>query len=130
MESATSASSSLLGLFAICGAMFAGAFLAGLSCYKLNRRQLAWVNCFAAGLLLGTALGVIVPEGVRSIYESSNSGEVGTAMDQQHLERETGHDHDHHGEGKEEQHTERILGRCCSGETDRRLSTPSLCSYD
>ena len=88
-------------LFILCAAMFLGAFLAGLSCYKLNRRQLAWVNCFAAGILLGTALGVIIPEGVRAIYE----GNEHTAHDHSASEE---HSENAHSENK---HPERLLGR-------------------
>lgn len=119
--------SPLAGLVVICGAMFSGAFVAGMSCYKLNRKQLAWLNCFAAGLLLGTALGVIIPEGVRSIYvgaalekaatktstESSHSesrhlksAEVNHEEDHDH-EAEEDHVHEHHS-GNE--HQERLLG--------------------
>ena len=92
--------------------MFLGAFVAGLSCYKLNRRQLSWLNCFAAGLLLGTALGVIVPEGVRSIYEDeSKGGDRPVHMDHdddgnsQEHEEHGGHHHDEAG------HPERLLGK-------------------
>ena len=103
--------SSVFGLFVICSAMFFGAFVAGLSCYKLNRRQLSWLNCFAAGLLLGTALGVIVPEGVRSIYEDvgneSGGAEVGGSDQHAHHEGES-HAHEHsHDKG----HPERLLGK-------------------
>ena len=95
----------MTGLFLICSAMFLGAFFAGMSCYKLNRRQLAWLNCFAAGLLLGTALGVIIPEGVRSIYEGARSAHEHdeTLSD----EKEHGDSHEHH----EDSHQERLLGK-------------------
>lgn len=73
-----SASSLLLGLVVTCASMFLGAFAAGISCVKLDKRQLAWLNCFACGLLLGTALGVIIPEGVRSLFEHRGAGEHGT----------------------------------------------------
>ncbi|KAH9251090.1 hypothetical protein BASA81_010989 [Batrachochytrium salamandrivorans] len=72
-----SASSLLLGLAVTCVSMFLGAFAAGISCVKLDKKQLAWLNCFACGLLLGTALGVIIPEGVRSLFEHRGSGEAG-----------------------------------------------------
>lgn len=85
----------------ICFAMFMGAFVAGLSCYKFNRRQLAWVNCFAAGLLLGTALGVIIPEGVRALYEESVSS------------LHTTHHHFDHESGGHDIHPESLVGECC-----------------
>jgi ABC-type nickel/cobalt efflux system permease component RcnA len=113
--------SPIAGLFVICTAMFAGAFVAGMSCYKLNRRQLAWLNCFAAGLLLGTALGVIIPEGVRSIYEGAKTAHPPHAkldVDADHHEPEhvveLNHagEEAHHGHDHEENHQERLLGEC------------------
>ena len=95
-------------LFVICFAMFAGAFVAGLSCYKFNRRQLAWVNCFAAGVLLGTALGVIVPEGVRALYEDSvgqlahshdSMGAAAQVSEHGHFSHHHNHDEDAHEGG-------------------------------
>jgi hypothetical protein len=91
---------SFLGLLAVCSAMFLGAFIAGLSCYRFSRRQLAWLNCFATGLLLGTALGVIIPEGVRALYDTHE--EPGP---NEHLDHHDDDDHEH------SQHRERILGK-------------------
>lgn len=51
-------------------AMFFGSMLAGLiSLPGASRKQLALVNCFGCGLLLGTALNVVLPEGVTALYE-------------------------------------------------------------
>jgi ABC-type nickel/cobalt efflux system permease component RcnA len=112
-------SSNILSLFVICTAMFFGAFFAGtITCYHLSRKQLAWLNCFAAGLLLGTALGVIIPEGVRSIYETSSVLNAKESIlekksiiehhhegEHDHEEEEVEGHHEHHG------HTEeRLLG--------------------
>jgi ABC-type nickel/cobalt efflux system permease component RcnA len=103
--------STLPGLVATCAAMFLGAFLAGMSCYKLNRRQLAWLNCFAAGLLLGTALGVIIPEGVRSIYEGSKAERMKPTVVEEIGHGDHDHDHDHDHQGHENSHQERLLGK-------------------
>ena len=111
--------SPVAGLFVICTAMFAGAFVAGMSCYKLNRRQLAWLNCFAAGLLLGTALGVIIPEGVRSIYEgaklSQNAPNPAALESHAHEVEHAAEAHDHgeeaHSHNHGDNHQERLLGK-------------------
>lgn len=53
-------------LLGFCVAMFAGAFLAGyipLS-FGLSEEKLRLITIFGAGLLVGTALIVIIPEGI------------------------------------------------------------------
>eukprot|EP00516_Mucochytrium_quahogii_P003432 CAMPEP_0203758224 /NCGR_PEP_ID=MMETSP0098-20131031/10987_1 /ASSEMBLY_ACC=CAM_ASM_000208 /TAXON_ID=96639 /ORGANISM=" , Strain NY0313808BC1" /LENGTH=315 /DNA_ID=CAMNT_0050650527 /DNA_START=126 /DNA_END=1074 /DNA_ORIENTATION=+ len=68
--------SSLLDLCVLSVGMLVGAFGAGmLPLYiTLNQRQLNLFNAFGTGLLLGTAMGVIIPEGVHSLYHSKVEG--------------------------------------------------------
>ncbi|ORX93986.1 Zinc/iron permease [Basidiobolus meristosporus CBS 931.73] len=59
-----------LWLCLLCLAMFAGSFVAGsipLS-FRLSEDKLKILTAFGAGLLIGTALIVIIPEGVETIY--------------------------------------------------------------
>jgi ABC-type nickel/cobalt efflux system permease component RcnA len=102
--------------------MFFGAFLAGsLTCYKFNRKQLAWLNCFASGLLLGTALGVIIPEGVRSIYsvnqQQPRSQTFTNEPNSKFIEMETHHE-EHDGQHGEDHHEDEHDGH---GHTEERL---------
>lgn len=59
-------------LLAFCVFMFLGAYLAGAVplMFSYNIAKLRWVSIFGAGLLVGTALVVIIPEGVAMHYES------------------------------------------------------------
>ena len=59
-------------LLVFCASMFAGAYLAGMVplMFTYNIAKLRWVTIFGAGLLVGTALVVIIPEGVAMHYES------------------------------------------------------------
>ena len=65
-------SSPVIQLTANMLAMFSGSFVAGIvgPSFHLTRRQLAYLNSFGCGLLLGTALCVVLPEGVSTLYES------------------------------------------------------------
>jgi len=51
--------------------VFLGAFVSGLApiFISLNQQQLALFNAFGTGLLLGTALTVIIPEGVEMLHD-------------------------------------------------------------
>ncbi|XP_010898722.1 zinc transporter ZIP9 [Esox lucius] len=53
-------------------AMFFGCFLLGLIplLFKLSEKKLHFVSIFGAGLLCGTALAIIIPEGVELLDES------------------------------------------------------------
>ena len=53
--------------------MFLGCFAAGLVplAAKLSPRKINLMSLFGAGLLVGTALAVIVPEGVQALYDIS-----------------------------------------------------------
>lgn len=59
-------------LVVFCVAMFGGAYGAGSLplLLSLNVSRLRWVTIFGAGLLVGTALVVIIPEGIAMHYES------------------------------------------------------------
>ncbi|VDM92917.1 unnamed protein product [Onchocerca ochengi] len=50
--------------------MFAGSFLAGLIplAFNMSERRTRLLSTFGAGLLVGTALSVIIPEGVEALY--------------------------------------------------------------
>ena len=69
-------------MLVVCLSMFLGALLAGLAWMPLTRSSLDHVNAFGVGLLLGTGLGVIIPEGMRELSTSSHAGEhvVGLAL--------------------------------------------------
>ncbi|KAL4254513.1 Zinc/iron permease [Abortiporus biennis] len=46
--------------------------------FKFSKHSLSRVSIFGSGLLLGAALGVVVPEGIETIVESSEDHEVPT----------------------------------------------------
>uniref|UniRef100_A0A8C4QTR0 Zinc transporter ZIP9 n=1 Tax=Eptatretus burgeri TaxID=7764 RepID=A0A8C4QTR0_EPTBU len=54
-------------------AMLAGCYVAGSIplIIDLSEEKLRWVSVLGAGLLCGTALAVIVPEGIHALYEDS-----------------------------------------------------------
>ncbi|EGD81274.1 hypothetical protein PTSG_11311 [Salpingoeca rosetta] len=81
-------------LVAMCAAMFFGAFGAGQLplCLNIPPARTRQVNVFAAGLLLGTALIIIVPEGLHMWLEALQHGQ-----DHDHG-HETAHG-GHHGMG-------------------------------
>jgi len=56
----------------VCGFMFLGAVVAGMSWVPLSKKALDAVNVFGVGLLLGTGLGVIIPEGVRELFHAGS----------------------------------------------------------
>ena len=53
-------------LFVLCTAMFFGSYLAGWIpvTMSLSPRKMRMLSVFGAGLLVGTALIVIIPEGI------------------------------------------------------------------
>ena len=84
--------SRITSILLLSAAMLAGAFGAGeIPLHlNLNQRQFTNFNSLGAGLLLGTALAVIIPEGVHSLYEAGAE--------------EDGHNHPaNHAEGAVEQ---------------------------
>ncbi|VDO63554.1 unnamed protein product [Onchocerca flexuosa] len=50
--------------------MFVGSFLAGLIplAFSMSEKRTRLLSTFGAGLLVGTALSVIIPEGVEALY--------------------------------------------------------------
>uniref|UniRef100_A0A0N5AJD6 Zinc transporter ZIP9 n=1 Tax=Syphacia muris TaxID=451379 RepID=A0A0N5AJD6_9BILA len=59
-----------LGVFAL--AMFFGSYLAGLIplAFTMSESRIRRISIFGAGLLVGTALSVIIPEGVEVLYSA------------------------------------------------------------
>uniref|UniRef100_G3MKI4 Zinc transporter ZIP9 n=1 Tax=Amblyomma maculatum TaxID=34609 RepID=G3MKI4_AMBMU len=57
-------------LLALAGAMFVGSYMSGLVplSVPLTEARLHLVSVFGAGLLVGTALSVIIPEGISTLY--------------------------------------------------------------
>lgn len=117
----TSASewSSLFSIIVMSAAMFAGGYLAGLLplFYTLSEDKILKVSFFGAGLLVGSALAVIIPEGIGTIHEATNQqrslqphshlnahshavsgGKSAAALDTEKLKAEVGGivDHKHH----------------------------------
>lgn len=61
---------SLIWLVMLAAAMFAGSFIAGnipLS-FQMSEDKMRVMSTFSAGLMVGTALIVILPEGVETLY--------------------------------------------------------------
>jgi len=70
-------------------AMFFGSFVAGAIplTISLSERSLRLVSIIGAGLLVGTALAVIIPEGVHELYEKERHGAVEHSI-KPHITRE------------------------------------------
>ncbi|XP_058815248.1 zinc transporter ZIP9 [Topomyia yanbarensis] len=68
--------------------MLVGSYIAGSIplIVSLSEEKLKNVSIFGAGLLVGTALTVIIPEGIRSLYDESNlePKSVGTSLAPNH----------------------------------------------
>ena len=49
-----------------------------IACFSccLKQKRLRMISILGAGLLVGTALAVIIPEGVHALYESQEHGEL------------------------------------------------------
>ncbi|KAF1808825.1 Zinc/iron permease [Eremomyces bilateralis CBS 781.70] len=60
-------------LLSLSGAMGAASFLAGLLplSFSLTKRQLRLISALGTGILVGTALIVIIPEGIETLYSAS-----------------------------------------------------------
>jgi zinc transporter 9 len=78
---ASSPSSPLMMLIFLSGIMAASSFIAGLLplSFKLSPRQLRIITTLGSGLLIGTALVVIIPEGVETIYSAQYAHGHGAA---------------------------------------------------
>ncbi|XP_058058863.1 zinc transporter ZIP9 [Anopheles bellator] len=68
-------------LFALVIVMLVGSYLAGNIplIMSLSEEKLKNVSIFGAGLLVGTALTVIIPEGIRSLYDERSLERHGTS---------------------------------------------------
>uniref|UniRef100_A0A8R1I418 Zinc transporter ZIP9 n=2 Tax=Caenorhabditis japonica TaxID=281687 RepID=A0A8R1I418_CAEJA len=64
-------------LLILSGAMFFGSYIAGSIplMFSLSESRIRLVSIFGAGLLVGTALSVIIPEGVEALYSAQNDVE-------------------------------------------------------
>ncbi|KAI1730066.1 ZIP zinc transporter domain-containing protein [Ditylenchus destructor] len=64
-----------VALLAVCITMFLGSYVAGCLplVFNLCERKIRLASVFGAGLLVGTALCVIIPEGISTLYESVNT---------------------------------------------------------
>ena len=71
MESSNGGGDQLTMLFILCASMFLGAFGSGYVplMFNLSENKLRLVTIFGAGLLVGTALVVVIPEGISMHYE-------------------------------------------------------------
>ena len=49
-------------------------------CCCFKQKRLRMVSILGAGLLVGTALAVIIPEGVHALYESDQHGEKSVSV--------------------------------------------------
>ncbi|KAK5979190.1 ZIP Zinc transporter [Trichostrongylus colubriformis] len=61
-------------LTVLSGAMFVGSYFAGSvpMMFSMSESKMRMVSIFGAGLLLGTALSVIIPEGVEALYTAQS----------------------------------------------------------
>ena len=66
-------SDGLVTLVSLCSLIFFVSFLAGSLSLYLSQRKLRYVSTIAAGVLVGTALTVIIPEGVETLYGASRT---------------------------------------------------------
>lgn len=63
-------------LFGLSFCMFVGCYVAGAIplAFTMSEKRLRMVSILGAGLLVGTALAVIIPEGVHALYEPQQHG--------------------------------------------------------
>jgi len=62
-----------LNVIMLCVSMFVFSFMAGYapSLFACKRKHMNLVSVYGAGLLVGAALIVVIPEGVKTIFEAS-----------------------------------------------------------
>jgi len=68
----------LLTMSALLGLTSFGIGMLPLS-FSFSRKSLSWLSNLGTGLLLGTALGVIIPEGIATMVESNSPSELPTS---------------------------------------------------
>jgi len=61
-----------MGFLVVCFIIFAGSLVSGAIPFFLNlgEHQLSLLSAFAAGMLVSTALAVILPEGIEAFHEA------------------------------------------------------------
>ncbi len=61
-----------IGILVLCLVMFLGSFVVGFlpTCLKTSRRVMNLIAIFGAGLLVGVALIIIIPEGTLTLVEA------------------------------------------------------------
>merc|ERR1712113_77063 len=90
-------------------AMFIGSYISGMAplAFKLKKDQINQLNVAGSGLLVGTALSVIIPEGVSALYSQQHHDD---AHAEHHDYAEFGEPGDHdaheHDEHDDHQHDE------------------------
>ena len=87
--------------------MFFGSFLSGLIplTLTLSESKMRLITVIGAGLLVGTALAVIIPEGVHTLYANQDAPIVDVKSDIQNKMNNVLKEHNHeHGHGQEEGH--------------------------
>lgn len=79
-------------LLALAGAMFLGSYMSGMVplSVPLTEARLHLVSVFGAGLLVGTALSVIIPEGISTLYLTQIKELVHEAQTEAHNGRKLG----------------------------------------
>merc|ERR1712176_743198 len=84
-------------------AMLAGSFISGMAplAFSLKRDQINTLNVMGSGLLVGTALSVIIPEGVSALYNQKHHDDH-HAEHHEYAEFGEPGDHDDHGTEEEE----------------------------
>ena len=87
--------------------MFVGSFISGLIplTLTLSESKMRFITIIGAGLLVGTALAVIIPEGVHTLYKNNgnvnehghdvNRRGISSTLQANVIKRHSGHDHDH-----------------------------------
>jgi len=93
------------GICILSFAMLAGSFISGMAplAFSLKRDQINTLNVIGSGLLVGTALSVIIPEGVSALYSQQHHDD---AHAEHHEYAEFGEPGDHEGHEEEHQHDE------------------------
>ncbi|XP_052105210.1 zinc transporter ZIP9-like isoform X1 [Mytilus californianus] len=101
-------------LLLLCLAMLIGCYMSGLIplAITFSEEKLKLVTVFGAGLLVGTALAVIIPEGIHAMYSAGEGHHEhehsSTAKEATEHKHEVGSSHDHHSHGMEDNHS--IIG--------------------
>lgn len=97
-------------LILLCLAMLVGCYLSGIIplAISFSEEKLKLVTVFGAGLLVGTALAVIIPEGIHAMYSAGDDHHDHNS-DHQKTEKEVvSEDGHHHQHGVEDNHS--IIG--------------------